>query len=690
MNVGYASAGTQTGGSIAANNLAGPSITTVTNGNLLFAFNQGSTGSTSPGLGWTPLTTSPAQYQVQATAGLVRSYFTSTVSGISFGQFIVAFKPAGTGNIGMTTTVTTTSGDPVFAGGDVGKKAFGNSNCANSGAAPCPLAIPATTIITYNSAHSATVNAPATAATSGNGFFQWGSGSNASPGGIGTDDSVSLVNAEAAALATPGGTLILPCGQMMISEGVFRVLTPHQQAAMTIDGCAEGYGPSVLVPTPDFNFTGIANSTGIIYYDTYSGGENNIFGADDYLSSIQINAIGTVNTYGPNTYAFVMGPQFTGRTLWVTGGTAPVNMAAGISSQGSVALIESGTAFDAYPGSGVGLAVTANSFSDGTSLSENCYLNGLSATGGTLTSTGTDWANFAMTIAGANATFVGDSVVTTSTDLTVSSGSLSMQGGVVTGGTILIVSGGAVSLCGTQVSSGTTPSISSGSLNVSCGSKISGAASSIIQSGGTVTVTGSTLAGSVGQSAGTFSATNTTFAVGTSNFGGVALTGTAVAKLASSGLTGTAGSPIRLISGTPLLYDLGGNIPNSAPVVTVGNIVGGNPSATGTALATGALVLSGNWGTSAATSAWQGFNSPVAFTVTNGSASTGASPTITYTFPTPYWQTPLWCNATQVGGTNATGTFTSSSLTASGVTFTYSLTPTATDTEFVQVQCFTQ
>ena len=79
---------------------------------------------------------------------------------------------------------------------------------------------------------------------------------------------------------------------------------------MTIDGCAEGYGPSVLVPTPDFNFTGIANSTGIIYYDTYSGGENNIFGADDYLSSIQINAIGTVNTYGPNTYAFVMGPQF--------------------------------------------------------------------------------------------------------------------------------------------------------------------------------------------------------------------------------------------------------------------------------------------------------------------------------------------------------------------------------------------
>lgn len=116
----------------------------------------------------------------------------------------------------------------------------------------------------------------------------------------------------------------------------------------------------------------------------------------------------------------------------------------------------------------------------------------------------------------------------------------------------------------------------------------------------------------------------------------------------------------------------------------------GSCSVTGSPLVTGNLVLSANFGTGRATSAWQGATSPVSFTITNGSAAVGASPTVVYTFPVAYYTTPLWCNATQVGGTNAVGTFASSALSATGVTFTFSLTPTVNDTEFVQVKCETQ
>lgn len=99
------------------------------------------------------------------------------------------------------------------------------------------------------------------------------------------------------------------------------------------------------------------------------------------------------------------------------------------------------------------------------------------------------------------------------------------------------------------------------------------------------------------------------------------------------------------------------------------------------------LVLSAGWGSTAAVTALSGGNSPIGFTVTNSGTGQGASPTITYTFPTPYLVAPLSCTATQTGGTNSTNAFTSSSLSATGVTFTYGTTPTAADTEIVQVTC---
>jgi hypothetical protein len=140
-------------------------------------------------------------------------------------------------------------------------------------------------------------------------------------------------------------------------------------------------------------------------------------------------------------------------------------------------------------------------------------------------------------------------------------------------------------------------------------------------------------------------------------------------------------------------FDLGGNLQPFCPTGFATNtsaIYGGQNSVTGVALTVGKLVLSANWGTSSAVSAPKGSTSPISFTITNGTAATGASPTITYTFPVAYIQAPLWCTATDVGGTNAIGTFTTSSLTNTGVVFTFSRTPTANSTEFVQVVCPTQ
>ena len=144
------------------------------------------------------------------------------------------------------------------------------------------------------------------------------------------------------------------------------------------------------------------------------------------------------------------------------------------------------------------------------------------------------------------------------------------------------------------------------------------------------------------------------------------------------------------ITGSGTFTDLGGNTFSSTGAHVNGPSVFGHASSTGVALTAGALVLDGNWGTTSSISAVAGANSPIQFTVQNGTAAVGASPTIAYTFPVPYLQTPLWVSAVQVGGTNAVGTFVVSSLTATGCVLTFSLTPTANDTEIVQLQIFSQ
>jgi hypothetical protein len=135
-------------------------------------------------------------------------------------------------------------------------------------------------------------------------------------------------------------------------------------------------------------------------------------------------------------------------------------------------------------------------------------------------------------------------------------------------------------------------------------------------------------------------------------------------------------------------FDLGGNT-GFIPATVNGAWIGEANSSNGTIVTAGKLVLSANWGTSAAVGTLSGGNAPIQFTITNGTAATGASPTIAYTFPTVYAVAPYSCTATQTGGTNAVGTFTSSALSATGVTFTFSLTPTANSTEIVNVTCIT-
>jgi len=137
------------------------------------------------------------------------------------------------------------------------------------------------------------------------------------------------------------------------------------------------------------------------------------------------------------------------------------------------------------------------------------------------------------------------------------------------------------------------------------------------------------------------------------------------------------------------LNDYGGNNYNGISNTNTGTWIGEANSANITPLTTAKLVLSAGWGSTAAVSAPSGGDFPIQFTVTNSGTGQGASPTITYTFQTPLPVAPFTCTALQTGGTNSTGTFTSSALSATGVTFTFSLTPTASSTEIVQVTCVT-
>ena len=156
-------------------------------------------------------------------------------------------------------------------------------------------------------------------------------------------------------------------------------------------------------------------------------------------------------------------------------------------------------------------------------------------------------------------------------------------------------------------------------------------------------------------------------------------------------LTASTGGASALINNTGKIYDECGNSFTGTTLYTGAGTVTGSCSVNGP-IVVGNLVPSANWGTGAAVSAPTGNTQNFTFTLTNGSAAVGASPTITFTFPAPaFLVAPARCSLWQQGGTQAvtatTAILPSTSITATSVVFTYPATPTINLTEFYQGSC---
>jgi len=146
-------------------------------------------------------------------------------------------------------------------------------------------------------------------------------------------------------------------------------------------------------------------------------------------------------------------------------------------------------------------------------------------------------------------------------------------------------------------------------------------------------------------------------------------------------------APINITGTNSLLINRGGNTFTGGVASTFPNVL--NLDSQGSVgIAAANAVLSAGWGNTP-TAAWSALTGGNSFTgtITNGTAGLAASPTITYTFPTPLPVVPSICQAVQVGGTNAIGTFAATAISATGATFTFSLTPTASATEIVSIFC---
>jgi hypothetical protein len=388
-----------------------------------------------------------------------------------------------------SSSVTTGSSDPPFFSTDVGKKMFGTGNC-NGTQINCALQIPVGTISSYVSAHSVTVSTTSTAAcTSGQCNFFWGN-----------DDTAGLVAAANAMLAAPGSTLQLPCGGMFVDAPPFRFTSPHPASGIVIMGCGNSGSSSVIIPTPDFSWTGVG-TTGAIFYDEYPGASNEAFSAEDQLSNFTVWGGGTGSISGPASGAAVISlAQAVVSNVWVDGWGWSTSNLTGISLNGVTSLFSSGS-----NGSG---AVSCTVVQNGSAYGGN-YMTGDS--------------------------FCGSS---SSYSLSVVNGSLVSFGNQFYGGTGVSVGAQFVSTGDTiDVNSGNSITVlGAGALNASS-DNIYGA---VVVSSGSAAIRDSQLnanasAGGLGMTGGTARASGTTF-TGNSTYAG-----------------------LNLASGSPVFLDLGGN-----------------------------------------------------------------------------------------------------------------------------------
>ena len=113
----------------------------------------------------------------------------------------------------------------------------------------------------------------------------------------------------------------------------------------------------------------------------------------------------------------------------------------------------------------------------------------------------------------------------------------------------------------------------------------------------------------------------------------------------------------------------------------------------GTAPVTGDFVLSANWGTAPTTTGIDGSDSHVLFDVT-AKATTGADPTIVYTFKNGTWTQHPFCTVDLVAVTGGGAGDLTSAVTwvaaATTITITYNTTPTANGVYTFQILCIGQ
>ena len=129
------------------------------------------------------------------------------------------------------------------------------------------------------------------------------------------------------------------------------------------------------------------------------------------------------------------------------------------------------------------------------------------------------------------------------------------------------------------------------------------------------------------------------------------------------------------------------NFTNSTCSILGDGSIGGIPQVNGN------LALGGNWGTSPSVA----LSGPTVqdtkweqFTITVGSGSPAANPTITVTFPQKFWNTQVpICRLIQIGGTQAgiAVPFTNGTINNTSAAFTYNGTPTASATIIAQMHC---
>jgi hypothetical protein len=480
------------------------------------------------------------------------------------------------------------------------------------------------TILSVQSATSCTASANASATQTGCTLC------------VGTDDSVALQAAWAAALLAGGGTVYLPAGNMLISSQLFYLAgntAAKVGGAYGVVGQGSKSGGSTFVVSPNFNWAGMQGSgfsAAVIFsYNAqadaitpFQGGYAANFSVTGLGSNFAGSTAGTSFLYGQNGVDF-----FQISVLSVSGPTNGACLVLGTECRAFSPNIQPqiGSSGPAGPPSCIVLVNGADSI--------DIYSPILAYTGGW----GIEFAN--------------------NFDVQVFGGLIVGCGGAPGSNPhtcVNVVGSTHVGFHGTVIELGSTGGSTPGNIY------IDGTSSVFLED---VHLVG----GTTGNTSIWVAAGGVLYALRVNN----AVTGS------ESGIN---------IAGS--LFDLGGNNFGQTPTIT--GSVFGTSSITGTAALAANITPSAGWGTTGAAgngvSAVSGNTKLIQFTIT-AAGTPAASPQVTVTFPTAFLVAPI-CRLTQVGGTNftdVTNPVVSTGPSTTTVTFTLAGTPVAAHTYTFQL-----